>query len=718
MSITESRRTYSKDACGVWRPDPLNYHPIRKHLHFDPSPVAGNIPFYADVIKNPKCENTQACIDFWNEQFDYCVNGYTTAGVFIPGRYYFMLNFEQFKGVFGDRIYPWFIDVQYEFFLTVEWVKKNKWMGIIAPKARRKGLSEMGHSILDHGVRFINGYKGGICAGLSTYVDGFKTKMDTAAQEIHPALKLSTLTDNSREIEYGYRIRNILGQIQDEGSRAKILMDTMYDDPKKFEGEYFNDVIYEESGEFPLLESTVESVLPALMMGSEIGGTSYIYGTGGNILSSSKGFRKMYDQSDSLKLARFEVLGQRMVYPFFGISQKAKDDILKRNNKKITQDTPAFEGWKDYEKVGCEDLSRADQWIIEEDQRYQALDDQKKLREHRQNFPRNVEDIFTSAGKNNFNSDILYFALNTTMQEEPLYEKVVMEFEKVKDGFGVYILKHPLSVTVRPWKESDPDWKVIYLMKGQGPSLIRNMDTGGLDAYEADKSDTSGSKEGITVFRDFRYAPQLCPMNEKTAILPICGYYERPPKRELAFEMGLKISVYFNLIRDMMVSAEHQSCLEYFQKNEGAKYLSLRPRSMDAPGGKQVHQYGVKMNVFSKPRALELAHDWVEKWGHLLRFEPLIRDFLAYDEENIGTDWDLGDSAINALVRIHDRNVKPPDAPPLEGEEKNSGIATNREIIYSYDQNGNFKMKILPKAHSRTPRKAREIEPEEDYIIC
>jgi hypothetical protein len=283
IPISQSKRTYSKNECGIYRPDPLNYHPIRKPLHFDPQPVAGNIPFYADVVRNPACESTQACIDFWEEQFDYCLNGYTTAGIFIPGRYYFFLNFRLLSGNKGLQ-YPWFNDMQYEYFLLIEWIKANKWLGIIAPKARRKGLSELGVNILEYGVRFIPGYKGGICAGLLPYVTGFKDKMDVASQEIRAELKLSTLTDNKNEIEFGYRVRNILGNIEDDGAHSKIKMATMYDDPKKFEGEYFHDVLFEESGEFPLLESAVQSIKPALMMGSEIGGSLLIYGTGGNIL--------------------------------------------------------------------------------------------------------------------------------------------------------------------------------------------------------------------------------------------------------------------------------------------------------------------------------------------------------------------------------------------------------------------------------------------------
>ena len=714
IAFSESKRTYTKNACGIYRPDPLNYHPIRKGLKFDPQPVAGNIPWYADIVKNPLCETTPACIDFWEEQFDYCINGYTTGGIFIPGRYYFFLNFRVINGLFGKQ-YPWFVDNQYEYALVVEWVKANKWLGVLAPKARRKGLSEEGVNILEHGARFIDGYKGGICAGISNYVEGFKTKMDVAAQEIRPELKLSVLTDNTKQLEFGYRVRNLLGQIEDDGSHAKILMATMYDDPKKFEGEYFHDVIFEESGEFPLLESTLSSIKPALMMGSEIGGTCFIYGTGGNILSSSKGFKALYDQSDLHKLARFEVVGQRMIYPFIGLSKNVKDRHLRKKLSPLKEEMPSFTGWKDYERVGCEDVWRGEQWIIEEDERIQQLGDKKKLREHRQNFPRSVEDIFTSAGKNSFDADTLYYALNLTMQEEPHYDKVVMDFEKVKDGFGQYQIKQPLAVTIRPYKESDPEWKMVYILKGQVPSAILNMDTGGTDAYESNDTLTSSSKMGVIVWRDFRFAPQLCPMAEQGIILPVCGYYARPPKRELAFEMSLKISVYWNLVRNMMLSAEHESCLEYYQKNQGIKYLSFRPRIMDSPDGKQIHRFGVKMTVYSKPKTIGQTGDFILRYAMYWRLEFLIRDYLAYDEENIGTDWDAADAGMSGITRINDRRGVIPSGPQEESES--SGIDNNQEITYYYNKNGILVAKIPPPVPEKTKNK-KQIEPSEDYMFC
>jgi hypothetical protein len=141
------------------------YAPIIKVRGFSPNPVAGNIPIFADSITNPKVVGTTNYNEFWDEQIDRCINGYDTAGIHIPGRYYFYLNFVILKGLYGPQ-YPFYVDLDLEYYNLVAYVKKNRKMGIVSVKARRKGLSEKAQNILAHGLRFTEGYRGAITAGI------------------------------------------------------------------------------------------------------------------------------------------------------------------------------------------------------------------------------------------------------------------------------------------------------------------------------------------------------------------------------------------------------------------------------------------------------------------------------------------------------------------------------------------------------------------------
>ena len=101
------------------------YKPLLKKKGFDPSPVAGNIPFWADEISNPRAVGTTAYQDFWDEQIDRCINGYITAGIDIPGRYYYYLNFMPLKGLMGG-MYPLYVDIDLEYWRLIEYVKKHQ----------------------------------------------------------------------------------------------------------------------------------------------------------------------------------------------------------------------------------------------------------------------------------------------------------------------------------------------------------------------------------------------------------------------------------------------------------------------------------------------------------------------------------------------------------------------------------------------------------------
>ena len=109
----------------LWTPERWNhkYTPIIKHGGFNPNPISGKIPSFADPLKNPDVIGSRLYEEFWEEQVDRCVNGYITGGTLIPGRYYYFLNFQPLSGVTGD-MYPYYCDFHLELSYTVEWVKK------------------------------------------------------------------------------------------------------------------------------------------------------------------------------------------------------------------------------------------------------------------------------------------------------------------------------------------------------------------------------------------------------------------------------------------------------------------------------------------------------------------------------------------------------------------------------------------------------------------
>ena len=628
------------------------YAPIIKKRGFCPNPVAGNIPIWADGKNNPKCIETQRYHEFWEEQFHRCVNGYDTAGIHIPGRYYFFLNFVVLKGLKGP-MYPFYVDLDLEYYQLLEFVKERQKMGIVAPKARRKGLSELGQTVLSHGLRFIRGYRGAITAGLETYTIGLRKKFNNTQSSIVDELRMNVLEDNEKSYTIGYERKDPIGGYVKEGFGGLLSFETMFDDPTKLEGEYFHDVICEESGQYKKLGEVIESIKPALQFGSQTIGTFLIYGTGGNILSTCEHFKDLWDNAETYNLEKFWVPGDRKYYPFFGnnISEYEMDPDTGEKIDAI----PNLRYLKPWQRIGCEDIKAAEEYILKKRVEYSKLPNKKRLKKHNQSYPLTVDEAFSSGGSNNFDDEKIYARLFDVEGNDTLYKKMVLEWVMERNDDGV--MERTLNVKARPATKNDPKWKHVLVYQ-QPRTDIKDLDVGGVDSYNQDKSQTSKSLGGMLVMRRGN-AINLVGQEIHDAEYPVCIYYDRPPRKEIFYDTCLKISVWYNMIRNTMLSAEYDNIIDHYSKHGGKKYMSPRPKAFDSPKTTQQHKFGAKMNSFSKELALGIAQSWVYDYVQYTVFPALLRDLLAYDEEYIGTDWDIVDALMLAKMRIEDMKTKP-----------------------------------------------------------
>ena len=83
-----------------------------------------NLMNYRDMQKN-----TSQYFAFWKEQRKRIINGYKpTGGSWIPGNYYFYLNFSKIHGLLPgakrkSMISPLYRDQDHEYFMEVYWAK-------------------------------------------------------------------------------------------------------------------------------------------------------------------------------------------------------------------------------------------------------------------------------------------------------------------------------------------------------------------------------------------------------------------------------------------------------------------------------------------------------------------------------------------------------------------------------------------------------------------
>lgn len=253
--------------------------PYHKGKNFCANPVVKyGIPKEADSRLNPKVVGTPVWESYWNEQIFYIHNGYQTGGLYIPGRYYYYLNFNTMATVSG-MIAPDVVDLHLELSLLIDYVKANK-LNIICAKKRRAGISEFTQkAVIDYGFRFTNGaYQAGIAAGQEIYAQDLIKKWKSAESLLPPELRIKKLKDNSDEILAGYRSKNEAGELVEGGTRNTIYLATMGRNPALFKGKFLNDVIAEECGEFEKLQAFYAHTRPCIMDGSRQKGTMFFYG--------------------------------------------------------------------------------------------------------------------------------------------------------------------------------------------------------------------------------------------------------------------------------------------------------------------------------------------------------------------------------------------------------------------------------------------------------
>lgn len=671
----------------------MSYNLLIKEKGFNPAPYAGNIPYHANSDINPDCYGSRIHEEFWEEVTYYSEHGYNTGGLWIPPSYWFYLNFKKVNGLYGP-VYPDFIDLHYE--LSREWheVKISPDLaGMIIPKARRKGLSFFGTSEGDYGARFVPQFRMAICGGLDNYVQGFRKKLSERFNEVPKELQMHVLKDNEDYFEIGYEYRTDKGWRKN--LQAQFMFETLKDQATKLEGEFFHIVVMEEMGEFPRSNEAYESIRPALEMGENILGKFLMYGTGGNMLKGSKAFKHFSAYKDSYGLRKKLILGNRYFHPYFG-GAKGKDGSI---IEKIPYIKAQYPDLAPEQLIGCEDVRAAEEAILRGRLARSKNPDKRALTEWNKKYPLSEEEIFTSSGSNNFNTDKLYEKL-LPLQSTPEQQWKPYKLEFIKDKDGDLIL--PLSVKVIPVEDDPDDGEIVYIY--QHPKLnIKDLDVGGIDGYNEDITTSTDSLGAMVVVRrsDEITIPDMVPGK-----IPVCLYYRRPKRKEIFFQTCLKISIYYNLLKNTMISAESDLVIQYY-KNMGCKrYLSPRPRSFDSPDSEQKHDFGVKMTGFSKPRMMGILQTWVEDFAHLCEFADIIKDLIAYDDQNIGNDYDSADALGYALMRIIDmkrvpmeQNEKKRYKPDLPEYQEVNGVIM--EIKYHEEEEFPSEQKVIPLERGR-----------------
>lgn len=617
--------------------------PFLKGKNFVPNPIAKfGIPKFADTIMNPKVKGTYDWQKFWEEQLYYIHNGYTTGGIYIPGRYYYYLNYRIFNTVKGP-IRPQVVDLHLELAYLIEYCKKNGRNAII-PKGRRVGLSEAGQTmIVDYGWRFFEGYKAGIAAGLDIYVQDFMQKWEDANAMVVPEFKIKTLISNDGETIAGYKFKDAQGNVIEDGTKNIIYKRTMHNNPNLFKGLYLNDAIAEEMGEFEHAEEFHTATEDCLKFGEEQAGNAWYYGTGGNMATSSKAFQKMWHEPESYNAERFFVPRTMFFFPYYGGATSGME---------LVEKVPNLTHLQPYERIGNPDIKAATEAIVAKRKELLAAGDMKKYYEYCQNTALDIKEVFRKSVSNDFNIEKLNdqgFLIDSGSKFAK-WGKYKLEWKKKDTGELIF----PREVRMIPAKEEDMDDECVWILHDGHPVRgYRSLFVGGIDSYDQDKAKTSKSLGAMVVRRKINANPD---MQDKQIV---CVVRMRPKRKEIFYDTCAKVSVLYNLYGNTLIDVGKPGIIKYYEDNDLKAYLAYRPKKFESSNSAQSHEFGVSINSYSKPLMVSLLQSYFLDYCHTIWFSVIIDEALIYDEYEKDSDNDTIDALGISLMQEVSDNVPP-----------------------------------------------------------
>jgi hypothetical protein len=659
---------------------PILFSPYVKGKGFDPAPLITNgIPDYADGAKNPKVIGTPEYETFWTEQLYRCINGYHTGGIFIPGRFYYYMNFNNMNTVHGI-ITPDFCDMHLELCYIIEWCMANG-KNIIIGKKRRAGISEFTQKAkIDYGYRFSESYQAGIAAGQKKYAEDFMTKWEDSEALLQSEFRVNSLLNNPDEVVSGYELMDG-GKTTLKNNACKIFVRTMHNNPNMFKGLFLNDVVAEEAGEFENLCEFISATNDCLMDGDTQVGMFMIYGTGGNINKGSKDFKKVWENPNDYNAVKYLITGDRFKKPFYGGATRFGKDVSVTPN--------LLKKYKPYQIIGMEDREAAMENIMTERERLKK-GDLKKYMEHLQNNPINEAEIFRKMFSNNFDIQKINAQQDEITVNKNKYSKWKLEWVTNEKGERA----NPLRVKAIPAKDTDDEGDCILILDEYHPDKkYKNLYVGGIDPYDQDKGVSKSLGAMCVMTRPNTFG---IPFN-----MPVAVICTRPKRKEIFFDMCLKLSVYYDLVGNTLGDkAGSSGIIKWYENHNCMRYLAPRPKKFESMNSEQSHEFWVSLNSYSRPLMVGTMQTSIHDYCQNIWFPELINQLGNFDEVEIGSDNDLADAYGIALMQSISVVASPRDDNFKESEDPFSlGNWTT-------DKNGN----VVPAGEFKRPT-----NPEEDH---
>jgi hypothetical protein len=605
--------------------------------------------FYTDAPNGSRDYN-----DYWEMHERRCQEGYQVGDLWIPGRYYFYLNFfpmwkiadelaakayyqfqqiyqrrlkgskEAYPNITADRIVDFarFTEVDYEWwnFKHIAW-SGGSFMGIDSPggrhigalKARGAGWSYKEAADGIYNYNFIDGSKSYFFAGREDYLtkDGILNKVEMGLDFINENIPFWKQNRSKKKTLMNQKASWLDDKGNEHGTMSEIL-GVIVDDPNKTRGKRGRKITFEEGGSFPKLKDALEICLGSIRDGSAYVGQVSVFGTGGEEGPGIEGLDDIFNSPEAWDMMVFPNVWEE------GMESESCGYFVpcwRVNNLAI-------------DSVGNVDMEMAIDLENIEREKKKKSSDPKAIDRRKAEYPTNPSEALMRLTVNNFPIDLIDRQLkrlktNRTIKGNLRHGKYIPApaFEGDYKMTGVQFVVDP---------EANPIIKYPH---------TRNDDlTGCVTIKEAPfRRDEAGAKNVVPGERGEIYFITIDPVQLEDAEdltslwavyvwkqpnmysnsninVPVAWYVGRPKELETAFKTIFAMAVDYNALIQSEIAGGGQAIYTYGKSKNLLEYIAFEmaidTKEQDVTEMKRNRSYFMNMTANIKNEGLKKLIAW------------------------------------------------------------------------------------------------------------
>lgn len=590
------------------------------------SPVAVEFAKYGKFTR--ETPNTRTYDQFWDEEMNRCLNGYSYNGVHITGHHYYYLNYTQIKATkfdTNDKIkrkgltFPRFLDIDYDYFDIIKRARELR-KGVCMAKARRKGFSYKIASEMSWTYHFVDASETYITAYDSEYSDSTMAFFLTMENfiNVNTEWRQRRLIDRTDHIKAGWKEKNpVTGTMEDKGSLSEVMSFSFGKNKSKMIGKSAELLIVEEAGKANNLLEFWGLTEPILKDGEHYIGSVIIFGTGGDMENGTEDFCEIFYNPDKYNFLAFDNIwddnaeGEKCGW--FMPDYRFKLPHVDEHGNSLEEQAKKTGIAKREELLKIGDKKKYDSYVTQE--------------------PYTPKEAFTTVVGNIFPVGLLRRQLSFLLRDTEQAQNQRGRFDWVTPDSVKWVPSKDEMEVPYPAKDYDKTGCIIiYEHPIDNPPY--GLYIAGLDPYVQDTAENSVSLGSMFVYKRF-FSPQ------HTHDILVAEYTGRPTTSEQFYEKVEQLLLYYNA----RVLHENMSkdVISYFRNRQKTHLLFEEPEAVIKSLIKSSNvsrSYGIHMTKEIKLAGEQYINDWLvtkrdnENFNlNTIRSIHLINELISYKRE-------------------------------------------------------------------------------------